>query len=214
MERKTSSSEGDSARQRVDNSDSGFVDPNSDSCIVDLSPLEREEDTATNIQGIQPHETLDFLPATPKLLVLQGPGKGQVFYLEERRNTIGRSSENTVCLTGGVVSLRHAAICFSKAREWRIEDMGSKNGTLLNGTRVKEFAIRNGDKVLIGDHLLQFVLGQTPTAPAEPAAPWRLAPRAPRESEWPLPAPRPRPVPAGRWPARRGQFRRLHCQAP
>ena len=71
-------------------------------------------------------------------------------------NTIGRDERNSIRLRGKSVSSRHAVIYFTKGMEWRIRDQGSTNGTLLNGSKVKEFALRSGDKIFIGDQLFLF----------------------------------------------------------
>jgi pSer/pThr/pTyr-binding forkhead associated (FHA) protein len=92
------------------------------------------------------------------LKVINGPDKGRIIFLENSYNTIGRNETNTVMLHGTDVSGRHAVIYFSEGREWRIEDVGSTNGTLLNGSRVKEYALRSGDKILIGSNLIQFTI--------------------------------------------------------
>ena len=128
---------------------------------IAFPPADEESDEIrTKMRGFQGSGPAGIMPVGAKatLKVLQGPAKGQVFTLEGPYATIGRGPENHVCLRDEFVSTRHAAIYFSHSMEWRIEDLGSRNGTLLNGSKVKEFAIRSGDKILLGDHLLQFTV--------------------------------------------------------
>jgi hypothetical protein len=91
-----------------------------------------------------------------QLTFLEGPGKGDVVNLEKGHNTLGRQKDCDVIINCPLASGKHAAIFFLDSLEWRIEDLGSKNGTLLNGSRVKGFALRSGDKILVGDALMLF----------------------------------------------------------
>jgi len=101
---------------------------------------------------------LDELPQGIKgtLTIIHGPLRGQQINLKAGMNTLGRRKSCSIHLPGLPVSGRHAAIYFSELMEWRIRDLESTNGTLLNGSKVKEFALRSGDKISIGDHLLRF----------------------------------------------------------
>jgi pSer/pThr/pTyr-binding forkhead associated (FHA) protein len=51
-------------------------------------------------------------------------------------------------------SRRHASIFYSGS-EFRVRDEGSANGTLLNGSKVVEYALRDGDELLVGDTLIR-----------------------------------------------------------
>ena len=118
---------------------------------------ESNESTVVNdvLRGYQP---LSHLPPGIKgqIVVLEGCNKGQQILLSKAYTTLGRHRDNEIQLNHPSVSSKHAAIYFSESLEWRIEDLGSKNGTLLNGSRVKAFALRSGDKIFIGDTLMQF----------------------------------------------------------
>ncbi|MBI4863668.1 MAG: FHA domain-containing protein, partial [Candidatus Riflebacteria bacterium] len=88
-------------------------------------------------------------------LVAQGPcAHGEFFFL--RRLTIGRSRENNVCLTHPTVSERHAVIEGSPA-EFKIKDLGSKNGVLVNGQKVSEAVLNHCDRIQLGKTLLVFL---------------------------------------------------------
>jgi hypothetical protein len=105
-------------------------------------------------------DEVDALPPGIRgcLTILQGPNKGQEYYLSEVTNTVGRRVGNSVVLDDATISGKHVEIYFSAYREWRIRDLNSTNGTLLNGSRVKEFALRDGDKILIGDCMIHFTV--------------------------------------------------------
>jgi pSer/pThr/pTyr-binding forkhead associated (FHA) protein len=65
-------------------------------------------------------------------------------------NLIGRASECQVSLASSTVSRHHARIRIAEG-EARLEDLGSKNGTLLNGARIDHSApLRDGDEIRLG----------------------------------------------------------------
>jgi pSer/pThr/pTyr-binding forkhead associated (FHA) protein len=118
------------------------------------------EDEHTDVRGTRwDNRTALELPAGVKarVTILRGPdGVGVTYPLVRAYNSIGRRRNNEIALSQAAVSSRHAALYFTVAREWRIMDLQSTNGTLLNGARVREFAVRDGDKVTVGDYLLEF----------------------------------------------------------
>jgi pSer/pThr/pTyr-binding forkhead associated (FHA) protein len=76
------------------------------------------------------------------------------FPVADALTAIGRAPDNLVQLTDHNVSKYHAAV-FRKADGWHLKDVGSKNGVLVNGQRVREAMIKHGDKIIIG--LTEFV---------------------------------------------------------
>ena len=118
------------------------------------------DDQATDVKG-EPwnNRTVAQLPQgiSARITVVNGPDQiGVSFDLQRAYNSIGRQQTNDVMLRQSAVSSRHAAIYYTEAQEWRIMDLQSTNGTRLNGSRVREFAVHNGDRVGIGDYLLEF----------------------------------------------------------
>jgi len=90
------------------------------------------------------------------LKVLQGSDPGRVYELEGLRWVLGRSPDCDVVIDVAAVSRRHA-ILIEEGGTYLLQDMGSRNGTYINGQRVIEQApIRHGDKMLICDMLFQF----------------------------------------------------------
>jgi len=77
-------------------------------------------------------------------------------------NGIGRSDENRICLSNAGVSRYHAVIT-AVARGFTIKDLGSQNGTFINGQRVTEKQLADGDTINIGS--VRFVF-RTPWKPA------------------------------------------------
>lgn len=72
-------------------------------------------------------------------------------------NCLGRSDGNDIVLDDPFASGRHARIFKSRGRFW-LTDLGSRNGTFLNGMVIsRPTALRNGDILKIGGMTLQFV---------------------------------------------------------
>ena len=87
--------------------------------------------------------------------VIQGPEKGRKFELTEGENILGRQS-TTVQLTDGTLSRRHSRLILQNG-QWMLEDLGSANGTFLNGIRLEEPApLKRGDQIRCGSSLLVF----------------------------------------------------------
>ena len=89
------------------------------------------------------------------ILVIQGPDKGRTFELIDGENVIGRI-DCPVVLTDRTVSRSHARMLTHDGR-WALEDMGSANGTYLNGVRLnRALPVHRGDQIRCGTSLLVF----------------------------------------------------------
>lgn len=77
--------------------------------------------------------------------------------IAESGASIGRDAGSAVQLSSPEVSKRHAFLQ-QTPQGWCIRDLDSRNGLLVNGSRVKEAILRSGDKLTIGPYLLQFDL--------------------------------------------------------
>lgn len=84
------------------------------------------------------------------LTVVTGPDAGKVYSLEEV-TTLGRGRECTIRIEDSSVSRVHAKISRPSATErYVVEDLGSRNGTFVDGYRIKRHSISDGDRVQIG----------------------------------------------------------------
>ncbi len=89
------------------------------------------------------------------LLVLQGPDKGRRFELPDAPLTVGRDSRQ-LPLTDNTVSRRHCEL-LPKQGDWVLRDLGSSNGTYVNGLRVdKTYNLKLGDQIRVGRTLMVF----------------------------------------------------------
>ncbi len=94
---------------------------------------------------------------------------GREFPLRPGANVIGRSGEADLFLDASRVSRRHARIFVSEA-EATVEDLGSKNGTFLQGTRIQgREPLTDGDEIRVGSVSLRF-RGSLRPASTEPAS--------------------------------------------
>src|ERR1051326_3603229 len=99
----------------------------------------------------------------PVLVALAGELMATPLPLERAEVTLGRALEADVRVNDGKASRLHAAIntevdADSGESVFRIRDLNSTNGTLVNGRAITEAALRHGDKILIGDQLFRFEL--------------------------------------------------------
>lgn len=83
------------------------------------------------------------------LMVTDGPLEGTHWALADGRNEAGRNLEATLFLDDITVSRHHAAFLSEGGRLW-VEDLGSTNGTYVNGKRVERAELSSGDEVIIG----------------------------------------------------------------
>lgn len=90
-------------------------------------------------------------------LILSFNGKPlQEYELDQEIITIGRKPNNDIHIDNLAVSGTHAKI-LTILNDSFIEDLNSTNGTLINGQRISKHSLRNGEKIVIGKHTLEYV---------------------------------------------------------
>jgi two-component system cell cycle response regulator len=93
------------------------------------------------------------------LTILSGMDSGSVRALHHGETILGRSQEATMSIDEPSISRSHARIVRTEAGAHVIEDLGSKNGTFVNGRAVNRLPLRSGDRIQLGpDLLLRFAL--------------------------------------------------------
>ena len=91
----------------------------------------------------------------PSLFVIQGRDQGTRFELDRETVSIGREASNSVQMHDTEVSRRHAEIrCTSDV--YTLVDLGSSNGSYVNGERVQHRELGSGDRVQIGRTMMLF----------------------------------------------------------
>jgi pSer/pThr/pTyr-binding forkhead associated (FHA) protein len=92
-----------------------------------------------------------------KLVLRREDGGTTEFDLNKDRVTIGRRNDNDICLPNSAVSAEHAVIV-TILNDSFLEDLGSTNGTFVNGKPVKRHFLQGDDLIEIGRHRLTFQL--------------------------------------------------------
>ena len=112
-----------------------------------------------------------------KLVLFRPDGTAQHIKLDRDRVTIGRRSDNDVCLPQAAVSGEHAAVVTILDDSF-LEDLGSTNGTLVNGKAVTKHFLQDRDEIDIGREILVYLADDSAKIDAQP-----------RRREEPAPAP-------------------------
>jgi hypothetical protein len=90
-----------------------------------------------------------------KLVLFMPDGATLDVPLARERTTIGRRADNDICLPDLAVSGEHAVVVTILADSF-LEDLGSTNGTLVNGRAIAKHFLRDRDQVEIGRHKLVY----------------------------------------------------------
>ena len=111
----------------------------------------------------------------PKLKIMM-PETGEVTHeLADEVITLGRVADNMLQVEDASVSSRHAQLNLVEGGNYHLQDLGSTNGTRVNGAPVSEAQLRNGDRVRFGSIEAAYYSDNANTvaplpAAAEPAA--------------------------------------------
>ena len=90
-----------------------------------------------------------------QLVVLEGPNKNKKIILNKNLTTIGKRETNDIVLIDKTISRNHLEIEYA-SDSFLLKDLGSTNGTYINGTKVKEAYLVPGDVIKIGNTLVEF----------------------------------------------------------
>jgi hypothetical protein len=125
----------------VSDKDSGLAERRPRSVVAGASSLERR----------------------PALISLRGESLAVPIPLERDSVILGRALDADVRVNDTRASRLHARISIelneeSGGQHWKLTDLGSTNGTKVNGKIVTEAILNEGDKIVIGDHMYRFDL--------------------------------------------------------
>jgi signal transduction histidine kinase len=94
------------------------------------------------------------------VIVIKGADEGKQFELSGSMLAVGRDTSNSVRLHDTEVSRRHAE--FRQTEEgYQLVDVGSANGTFVNGQPIQEVLLRAGDHIQIGQSILVYSAGRS-----------------------------------------------------
>ncbi|CAN5472584.1 DUF3662 and FHA domain-containing protein [soil metagenome] len=127
-----------------------------DSSIVELPNFDREHDDEqqrTEVMRVI-QETGNIPPR--HLRFIQGPLSGDSVILRRETLTIGRALDNDIVVDSAEVSRHHARIEY-KDPEFLMVDLGSTNGTMVNGSQIQQHELQFGDRVTMGNIAFEFL---------------------------------------------------------
>lgn len=119
--------------------------------LQDLLADPRSESAAALVESLPPYLAV--------LLVREGGHTGAQFMLDRDLTTAGRHPDGEIFLDDVTVSRRHAEF-HRDGGTFSVRDLGSLNGTYLNGERVQSAVLSTGDEIQIGKYRLVFLTGQ------------------------------------------------------
>jgi hypothetical protein len=129
------------------------------------------------------------------LVLYHEDGSSVALLLESEQDaTLGRHADNSILLTSDSVSSHHATLS-PREDGWYVQDLGSSNGTRVNGAPIEEALLADGDRLSFGDSQAIFYLDDAAaaaTAAADAEEPIHLSLPAP---DAPRPAPETRLIP-------------------
>jgi len=115
-------------------------------------------------------------PMIPKLISISGPLEGTIFSITDADVTIGRGPSNSICIADPLLSRQHCRIT-REGSVFNLHDLGSFNGTFVNGVPIKNQAIAHRDLIKTGDSILLFICheeSESESGPGSGADPGRV----------------------------------------
>ena len=92
-----------------------------------------------------------------KLVAISGDRRGAVFALKQECVMLGRGPNVDLAFDDSSMSRQHAAVEFVD-QQFRVRDLGSTNGSRLNGKAVQVGELQHGDRIEIGSQELQLII--------------------------------------------------------
>ena len=128
-----------------------------------------------------------------QFVMRSGPTPGATYSLEGDQLTIGRDSNNGVVINDAEISRKHARLTFQGGK-YVLEDLGSTNGTFVNGQRLAgPVVLKSGDVVSLGEQIVLMFDVLTVDAGATMVAPRKSTPAPVMPAPAPVAAPAPPP---------------------
>ncbi len=135
---------------------------------VQSGPQAVESDTAKRqstavikmdqVEAARPRQVVDIDPQeAPRLVVLNTEFAGREFACIRNELKIGRFDDNDIALDHRSLSRTHCKVVREDNGEWRIVDLQSANGLMVNGEPYSQIALRSGDVIELGHLKMKFV---------------------------------------------------------
>jgi hypothetical protein len=143
--------------------DNGQTDSDSGEAATSVIPawqpteMPSESRRTVSLQAMPPEAIAAGESFAAKLSFESGPFTGRIIALPNQMVTLGRAPDNDVVVADPATSGRHGRIEVRAGSFW-ISDLGSTNGTLVNGEPVIEKQLADGDLIAIGQNTIRFTL--------------------------------------------------------
>ncbi len=143
-----------------------FMTPHeSEHDALSSEPMEQDDGGVPSNEMLQSPEKTGLIYQNraglqPRLTFVQGQGNLDFIDLGQDEVSIGRGSQCTIVIEDKKASRKHAQITKTESG-YRITDLDSGNGTLVNTIKIKEADLDSGDVIQIGETILQFAWVQT-----------------------------------------------------
>ncbi|HEY1419841.1 MAG TPA: FHA domain-containing protein, partial [Candidatus Dormibacteraeota bacterium] len=116
-----------------------------------------ESKQTVSLQALPPEEVAQGASYAALLTFESGPFAGRIVALPNQMVSIGRAPDNDVVVGDPATSGHHGRIEVRGSYFW-ISDLGSTNGTLVNGEPVIEKQLAEGDLIAVGQNTIRFTL--------------------------------------------------------
>lgn len=127
--------------------------------LAGLRSISDDSSTLLDNASQAEREVIGALPeGSAMLIVLSGPSRGARFLLNTALTTIGRSPDSDIFLDDVTVSRKHAEISRDDIG-YHVKDLGSLNGTYVNGKVEAEATLSDGMELNIGKFKMHFFVG-------------------------------------------------------
>ncbi len=122
---------------------------------VEAAPEQEQVEVEDTMRFIPVRGVPETCPKTGLLEVAEGTFIGQRFVLSSNQLVIGRGEICDICLQDSSISRRHAVITRT-GRRLMISDRASTNGTYVNGVKIAQHELADGDRIKMGNTVLIF----------------------------------------------------------
>jgi signal transduction histidine kinase len=110
----------------------------------------------------------------PRLVVLRGPDLGLEIPLSTGLFTLGRERGNAIHINDDEISRKHLEIIVDSQNQCQIRDLKSANGTFVNSKRIDSQVLKPGDRIQIGQTVLEYPIDPKANAEGQATAKIRL----------------------------------------
>ena len=107
-----------------------------------------------------------FCSYSAAIVILSGAASGTESQLDQTRITLGRGPGVDLAFDDAAMSRQHAALDLAGGG-FRITDLDSTNGVVVNGSECRSADLKHGDRFELGEHRFQYVLEERDRSPRE-----------------------------------------------